>query len=216
MKKEVEVEVEVIECPYCEVKVEGKVEGVIHWHEYDVDGPNYLLLACPLCHNALFGIQHYIEAYGIDESGEVFDGWGQVERIWPEPSKNYNNFPKNISRSLKEANDCYKVKAYNACAAMCGHTLEGICYEHGLRERKKTLFDNLDELYNMKIIDERLRQWANTLREFRNFGAHFNKESVTKENAKDALDFTTEICNYIFILNKKFGDFMKRVETLKK
>lgn len=48
------------------------------------------------------------------------------------------------------------------------------------------------------------------LREHGNIGAHPSEEKISKEDARDLLDFATAICDYIFVLTKKFDNFMER------
>lgn len=46
--------------------------------------------------------------------------------------------------------------------------------------------------------------------EVENIGAHATGEKVSQQDARDLLDFTNAICDYIFVLTEKFQAFMKR------
>ncbi len=82
---------------------------------------------------------------------------------------------------------------------MCGRTIEGVCNHHSTKN--KTLAGGLKELRENGIIDERLFEWGDELRKHRNIGAHATSEKISKEDAKDLLDFSSAICEYVFTLH---------------
>jgi hypothetical protein len=67
-----------------------------------------------------------------------------------------------------------------------------------------------------KIIDERLFQWGEALRNERNIGAHASDENITKEDATDVFDFARAFCEYIYVLTEKYEDYTERKKKLKK
>jgi hypothetical protein len=103
---------------------------------------------------------------------------------------------------------CYKARAYSACAVMCGRSIEGVCKHHD--PKTKTLANGLKKLREDGTIDDRIFGWGEALRENRNLGAHATTEKATKDDARDLLDFSVAICEYVFVLNKKFERFQKR------
>lgn len=199
----------IIECPYCESLVDGRLIGE---HEsYNIEDPypfKVVLLECPKCKESLVGCQELIQT-GPDE-----ESWINGQRLWPEPP-NFSSWviPGIIRESLIEAEKCFKAKAYIACAVMCGRALEGVCKSH--KTSSKTIASGLKELVDRKIIDDRLYRWGEALREQRNLGAHATEMNITKEDARDILDFANAICNYIFVLTDKFEKYLKRQEQKK-
>jgi len=166
-------------------------------------------LECPVCKNAILAGQ---ELY---QTGPDRYEWSDATRLWPEPEKYLDwNLPDLVRSSLEEAEKCYKAKAYNACAVMCGRALESICSEHNTKN--KFLAGGLKELLDNQIIDKRIYEWGEALREHRNIGAHATGGKISKKDAKDLLDFANAICDYVFVLTNKFKDFMKRKETSEK
>ena len=141
-----------------------------------------------------------------DENGE--DLWGYPYRLWPEPQKHYWNLPPRVRGSLEEADLCLNAKAYDACAVMCGRAVEAICSHYEVKA--KTLQKGLKELLEKGVIDKKIHDWSEALRIHRNIGAHPNEEKISEEEAKDLFDFTNAICDYVFVLTKKFEEFMKR------
>ena len=66
-----------------------------------------------------------------------------------------------------------------------------------------------------EIIDKRLFQWSEALRLNRNLAAHASGEQFAHDDAEDIFNFATAICDYVFVLNEKFAEFMKRREGSK-
>jgi hypothetical protein len=193
----------IIECPYCESKVDGLVRGEhVSYFEEDDSEFRTLLLECPVCRNSLLGGQ---ERYDPELDSE----WSSVKRLWPQPEAHIDlNIPDIVRDSLEEARRCFKARAYSACAVMCGRSLEAICNEYSTKS--KILAGGLKELLDRKIIDDRLFQWGEELRKHRNIGAHATQEKISREDARDLLDFVNAICEYVFVLSRKFEGFMKR------
>lgn len=191
----------IVECSYCEAKVNGKV---LAQHD-DPQGSEDLqpsfrttFLTCPVCDNALLAGQMEIGAE-----------WDTAARLWPSPEPYVSRLiPEVVRASLEEADRCSKAKAYAACAVMCGRSLEGIAHHYSIT--KPNLFESLKELETLGVINGRLLLWAEELRKSRNIGAHATGEKVSKQDASDLLDFTSAICEYVFVLNAKFDVFMKR------
>jgi len=129
--------------------------------------------------------------------------------LWPQQDSHIDwSIPDIARNSLVEARLCYKARAYSASVVMSGRTLEAVCKHHNTSGR--TLAKGLDELKAKGVIDERLYKWSDELRKHRNIGAHASAEKISKEDAKDLLDFAEAICEYVFVLSDKFNKFMAR------
>lgn len=195
----------IIECPYCESKVDGVHKGE---HEsYDpTEDPfpfKVVLLQCPVCNNSLLGGSDLIQV-----SWEKHE-WSDLVRLWPQQDSHIDrSIPDIVRNSLVEARLCYKARAYSASVVMSGRTLEAVCKHHNTSNR--TLAKGLDELKAKGVIDDRLYKWSDELRKHRNIGAHASAEKISKEDAKDLLDFAEAICEYVFVLSDKFNKFMAR------
>ena len=193
-----------IECPYCERSVEAETIAV---HEdpndYPPDGTRIALLKCPVCGCALVGKQ---DAF-IDFKNDI--DWDDPERIWPYPEeKVHASIPSVVRISLEEAKKCYAAKAYSACAVMCGRALEAVGLNHKTKADK--LGAMLKELKEAQIIDQRIYDWGEELREYRNLGAHATEHKTSKEEAEDLLNFIKVICNYIYVMKERFELFKQR------
>ena len=195
------------ECPHCEAKVDGKVLGSQDYGGINEPPGRISLLKCPVCNNALLVVQELLQV-----SRDEWD-YDNAIRLWPDREEPLDwNIPSSVRKSSDEAKKSFKAKAYYACAVMCGRTLESILPEFGIDPKKTTLHAGLKKLKDDNVIDDKIYQWGDTLRKHRNIGAHASEEDISKEDAIDLLDFTNAICEYIFVLTKKFDDFMKRKE----
>lgn len=194
----------IIECPHCESKVDGKICGQLEYRTEDYPFPGKsVLVECPVCHSPLLGDSEYLQV-GMDEYE-----WTNLHRVWPIQDSHIDwEIPEIARISLIEAKVCFNAKAFSACAVMCGRAIEGICKHHNTKS--KTLAGGLKDLKDLNVIDSRIFEWGEALRTARNLGAHASTEKVSKEDARDLLDFCTAICEYVFVLNEKFERFKAR------
>lgn len=92
---------------------------------------------------------------------------------------------------------------------MCGRTLEGLAYLHGVEE--PTLMRSLQALEKKGLLSAAMVTWAQELRGLRNSAAHFEKHSqVTAEDAEDAIALTVAILDYVYVFAKRFEAFQAR------
>ena len=198
----------IIECSYCESKVDAKALAD-HQSVADYGPVKVTFLECPVCSHSMLGHQDYMQTGPNDYV------WDDAVRVWPSPEKFVSGFlPRIVRNSLDQAKKCFKAEAYDACAVMCGRVLECIWTEY--KTKNKFLRGRLKELLDKKIIDKRIYEWGEALRKHRNIGAHATKEKISKDDARYLLDFAEVICEYIFVLTKKFEMFMESKKIKKK
>jgi len=193
----------IVECPYCEAKVNAKIIAEKEYPPGDDNDPyRFVFMECPVCDQALVGSCDLIQV-----DSDVWD-WSAPLRLWPDPHKDFDfNIPRIVRSSLGEAKKCYKAKAFSACAVMCGKAIEGICIKE---TNAKTLHTGLKKLKDIKIIDDRLFEWGEALRKERNIGAHATGQELSKQDARDVLDFSVAICDYVYVLSKKYSEYQER------
>lgn len=194
----------ITECPHCESRVDCEEKGAVDIDiEHTGTPTKVVLLECKVCKNALLGLAEIVQ------TGEDEWEWDSASRLWPSPDTAVAwEIPEIARLSLIEAKVCFKAKAYSACAVMCGRAIEGVCKHHDATT--KTLAAGLKKLRDTGVIDARLYEWGEALRENRNLGAHATTDKVSKEDAKDLLDFSAAICEYVFVLTEKWERFQKR------
>ena len=169
----------------------------------DYDPFTIYFLECPVCHRTMVGHSEPIQVGPNDWDSS------QPDRLWPKPKRFLDwNIPLAVRRSIEEAQKCFKAQAYSACAVMCGRSLEALCKQHGAANWQ--LARGLKELKEKGIIDGRLFEWGESLRDRRNIGAHATDEDISQEDASDVLDFTIAICEYVYVLAAKYNAFKER------
>lgn len=91
---------------------------------------------------------------------------------------------------------------------MCRRSLEALC--KSFTASGKSLQAKLDALHAMEVIDKRLTQWAHGVRAIGSEAAHDTDTELSKDDARDALDFTEALLMYVFVLNMRFAAFSAR------
>lgn len=201
---EVFVNQQVIDCPRCDAKVAAVTKAEVVFRDDNDPYPQKVaLVVCPSCKSPLVGTSEELQV-GHDEYE-----WMSLYRVWPpREDRVHQSIPEIVQISLHEAHSCFSARAFSACAVMCGRAIEGLCIHHDPKLR--TLAKGLGALKTSGVIDTRLFEWGEALRKHRNLGAHATTERVSKEDARDLLDFASAICDYVFVLNEKFERFRAR------
>jgi len=189
-----------IECKYCEAVVDARVISSYDSTEEDLDIPiKFSFLCCPKCSSPFLIVREQF----VDES------WGEPSVLFPPKDKQINpNLPVSIKNSYGEALSAFKAKAYTASTLMCRKTLEGICRAHDIQA--KNLASALKEMKNKGIIENRLFEWAEALRITGNKAAHDVETVISIQDAKDIIQFTDALLEYVFTFKDKFNEFTKR------
>jgi hypothetical protein len=97
---------------------------------------------------------------------------------------------------------------------MCRKVLEGIAEENRITARN--LVTSLNEMREKGIIENRLFEWADALRISGNEAAHGVSLVVSATDAKDILEFTHALLEYVFTFQEKFEEFKIRHKAEKK
>ena len=190
----------VVDCIGCGKSVDGKVVGTYTYHDA-AEGPpcRITLLQCPRCEHAIL----------VREEERWYDCWSNPETVYPcEGDTVHPDLPKHLRAIFAEAKSCYRARAYTASAIMCRKALEGICNEHGVKE--KNLSASLKKMKNMDLIEGRLYEWADALRIVGNEAAHEVESNVSGEDARDLIEFTEALLDYVITFHERFIRFKER------
>jgi Domain of unknown function (DUF4145) len=90
---------------------------------------------------------------------------------------------------------------------MCGRAVEALCQE---KTKARTLAEGLKKLLSGKVIDEKLFEWGEALRNERNIGAHAGQAEISAQDASDVLDFAIAISEYVYVLDEKYKAYLAR------
>ena len=188
-----------VECIHCEAYVDGEIiADYVDVEEETGTAGKYSFLKCPRCGRPFIMLQ---VDYG--------DGWDDPSRIYPPIEMGVSlAIPSALRSAYDEARTCFRAKAYTATAIMCRKTLEGIADENEITSRN--LASALKEMKEKGIIENRLYEWADALRISGNEAAHGVKSKISFQDAKDILEFTHALLEYVFTFQDKFEQFKKR------
>ena len=203
-------------CPTCNIQVEARTIARGHGGftstanpfeeeiETEYHGDTYCVAICSQCQSPFLFKEALYTVLG--------DGLGSTttkELIFPQsvdlPLK---GVPDSVKRAYEQAQRCFVSSSYDACALMCRRSLEALCKSFNVQGR--TLEAKLKALADVQIIEARLVDWAHGIRHVGNEAAHDTEAEVSKEDARDALDFTEALLTYVFVLNDKFAIFSAR------
>lgn len=166
-------------------------------------GDTYTILVCPRCRNP-FLVRESV--WGIPAEFETVTDtallYPQLTRVLP------SDAPEPVTRSWDQALKSFNAGLYEPAAIMCRRCLEAVCLSFNAPGRN--LYLKLDSLAQSGIIDTRLGEWAHSVRAVGNDAAHDPNVSLSKEDARDALDFTEALLLYVFTLRRKFERFQER------
>lgn len=193
-----------LECKHCEAIVDAK-ELYTHEYEWELEGydaeSRITLAKCPACNAPLLAGQDNL--FG--------DGWDKPVRVFPARDREFGRaVPKDIARAFTEARTCSRAKAYTATVIMCRKTLECICAVHGVKSSGTPLAVQLRKLKENGTIESRLFEWAEALKTMGNEAAHVVDVVISPEDARDTLEFTEALVEYVFTYRDKFEEFKKR------
>ena len=193
----------IINCNICAARTQGKALAErLYAAGEEYEACKYVFVECSQCRNVLVGCSEW----EIGEQGDA--GWGTLTRQWPAPDDNLHvSIPRLVRSSIQEAERCFSSRAYMACAVMCGRAVEALCKD---KVNSKSLAEGLKKLKTSKIIDEKLYEWSEALRQERNIGAHANEQITTWQDARDVLDFAVAISEYVYVLDEKYKAYLLR------
>jgi len=182
---------------------------------------------CPTCTSLLATYETQIEFEGLTAE---YDKWSDPIRIFPHPPKSFSySIPKVLRASVNEAQKCLQIGANTAACVMLRRTIEALCHDvlKPLREKEaleavalgKTpkkykdhlmLGEGLKELFERKIIDQRLAEWSKQIQQYGNMSAHAVDIIISTQDANDLMSFVTALVEYVYDLTKRYDEFMSR------
>lgn len=187
-----------LECQYCSALVDAIVKA--SYDDDDGESPpvRSTFAMCPQCHAPLLALQ---ENFG--------NGWDTPRRVYPDDEFRLGvQVPELLRNSFGEAQKSFKVRAYTASAIMCRKTLEGLCVDKGFKSG--TLATRLKDLRDAQVIESRLYEWADQLRLSGNDAAHDLAITIAHEDARDIMEFTQALLEYVYTFEARFVAFRVR------
>jgi hypothetical protein len=118
--------------------------------------------------------------------------------------------PPLVRKPYESAVSCFAVANYEPCVIMCRKALEAVCVLLEESGGNGTLANRLRRLRDSGKIEAKLYDWASELRMVGNDAAHDLSMDVSKDDARDCLEFVEAISVWVFVLDRKFQEFTKR------
>ena len=203
-------------CPTCNLQVEAR--SIARGHggyqrasddpfdgeiETEYHGDAYLVAICPKCDSPFLLKQSRYTVLGDSETVT------REELLYPKSTPlPLSGVPEPVRRAFEQAQRSFATASFDACALMCRRSLEALCKSFGVEGR--TLAVKLEALAGRQINEARLVEWAHGIRHVGNEAAHDTDSEVSKDDARDALDFTEALLTYVFVLNERFETFSVR------
>ncbi len=116
--------------------------------------------------------------------------------------------PKDVADDYLEAIKCRGVLASKAVVTQCRRALQNACTLNGAPN--SDLINQIDDLYNRRIINPTLKDVAHTIRMIGNWGAHPQKDplkEVAPSDADEVLQFTDEFLDEVFVRPMRIKNF---------
>lgn len=208
----------------------------------DIDKIN-LTYYCRGCHQKVRGIpltspQYHISAFHDDPwiicrcpthlcelSFVIYDKLNdRVSRVYPlpnfEPDNYHKAIPAKVREDLAEADRCWHAYAYKAAVCMNRRAIQRIVLDK-IKDKSvkdKKLYEQIDELYNAGFITKHLKETADEIRHFGNFGAHPSDDKLdntTQDEAKIVDNLTWDIVKTIYITPYQTDKLKSKRVTLK-
>jgi hypothetical protein len=163
----------------------------------------YVVALCPRCESPFLMRQ---SLYGIPAEFEVVT---ESVQLYPQSGRlPLGDLVPSVARAYEQAERSFVTGLYEPAALMCRRCLEAVCKTLGATGR--TLDARLDRLASDGHIDERLRVWAHSVRVVGNEAAHDVEVEMSKDDARDVLDFTEALLLYVFSLKRRHEAFIAR------
>ncbi|GAA5070163.1 YbaK/EbsC family protein [Thermocatellispora tengchongensis] len=129
--------------------------------------------------------------------------WPDAGRRPPSPA-----VPAHLSRELAEAAACLGAGAYTMALVNVRRLLEGVCADQGITG--VPLYRALRAMRRRGLIEGRLADWAEELRELGNEAAHMSGRPVGREDAEDAIALAEALLDHLYVFRSRYEEFVKR------
>ena len=174
------------------------------------------VLVCPTCEKVNV-LEHILWSEADPEFvGYGWDGEEQYEPpkptinyLYPSPKTFDNTYSdsQSIQEAYEEAVRAFKAGLYTQSVITCRKAIELLCKIHQVEE--ENLERSLTRMYEHRVIDEMLYEWANALRFFGNEAVH-TESKFSKRDTEDIVNFTYSLIEYCIDFRLKFMALLAR------
>jgi ferredoxin len=115
----------------------------------------------------------------------------------PRPTPTDALIPEELRHDLDEAKLCFSVQCFRACAVMARRCVQQACLSKGCKQTN--LVSQIAELTLAGHITKDIEEWATVVRWIGNDAAHPGGQSVSEEDAEDALKLAEQFLHVLFV-----------------
>jgi hypothetical protein len=127
----------------------------------------------------------------------VRDKEGDLIYPHPLPTPTEPLVPDGLRHDLDEAKLCFSVQCFRAAAVVARRCIQQACLDKG--GQKKNLVEQIAELTQAGHITKDIEEWATVVRWIGNDAAHPGGQSVSKDDAEDALKLAEQFLHVLFL-----------------
>ncbi|MGO0578253.1 DUF4145 domain-containing protein [Ornithinimicrobium panacihumi] len=145
-----------------------------------------------------------------NEQKDVFPFDERVQ-VFPNPRTELSPaVPAALRTTFNEAQKCMQVGCYTAAAIMARRVVEGLA---NLNQAKGgTLAAKLKNLNAAGVLDARLLEWSDLIKDVGNEGAHETDSTMSREDSEEVMRFVEALLDYHYTYRVQYEAFVKRRE----
>lgn len=194
-------------CPFCNELV---VFGLRGWSRSSQSNVTLNRSGCPHCQKSptFLAVSSRPEKTGPKTPTDIFmyPGAAGIRSPWPQ-ILGLEQVTDPLGRAYASAVRAYNTGDWNGCAVHCGRVLEGLAKDLVSPRRPMSLATMIRELPRHIDLDAPVVHLADSIREGRNIGAHFDQELETdQETAEKILELLEYLIDYLLVLPSRIEE----------
>lgn len=185
------------QCPHCNLICGFSDEGRFANQKYN---ETIIMFKCNSCSKYVYVV--FNSDFSLNPTNPLGNRIDEPKDYYPKliPSVP-SSVPENVAKDFEEALKCFDIGAYKASAVMCRRALQSSVIEKGATRNR--LVEQIDELFERRIITEEIKNLSHKVRSISNTGAHPNDDglsSITSEEVESLIHFMNVYFLYVYTL----------------
>lgn len=196
------------QCPHCTKPAVIAVLETWIEHRWQYRDREWTTARCQSCLGPLL----------FERLADVADGqmypWDPRVLVYPTQGGELSQaVPDTLRQTFTEAVKCMQAGCYTASVIMGRRLVEGLANLNGAQGR--TLAAKLAHLKSKGILDARLLEWSDLIKNVGNDGAHETNSAVSRQDAQEVLRFVEALVDYHYTYRAQYDAFVERREASK-
>lgn len=188
-------------CPHCNTKAHLELIHNDYFMARNGDQFNHITFRCKPCKKISVKVFKSTENPYSDEQMLSPDRWvSEFPSINSVPPENFIEFsPKDVIEDYSEGLACLSNGADKAAVSMFRRAIQNAMLNLGADTNK----DLVNQIKDVNSLTNDIKNWAQNIRIFGNWGAHPQDDhlkAVNHELALEAKDFVDQFINYVYVM----------------